>query len=47
MAAVECYAMFGPPPISDADEAKTALFAYGALALLAGGVDRLRQTTRG
>ena len=32
---------------SDVAEAKTALFAYGMLALLAGVVDRLRQTTRG
>jgi hypothetical protein len=47
MAAIELYAMFGPPPGSGTAEAETALFAYGVLALLAGAVDRLRQTTRG
>jgi hypothetical protein len=42
MAAVELYGVFGPPPASAAAEAKTALVAYGALALLAGLVDLTR-----
>lgn len=47
MAAVEVYATFGPPPASGADEARTALAAYGALALLAGLVDWGRGTIKG
>jgi hypothetical protein len=47
MAAIELYAMFGPPPASAVAEAQTALLAYGALALLAAIVDALRRTTRG
>jgi hypothetical protein len=47
MAAIELYAMFGPPPASSTAEAQTALLAYGALALLAAAVDGLRRTTRG
>jgi hypothetical protein len=42
MAAVEIYAVWGPAPASAAAEAKTALIAYGALALLAGFVDLSR-----
>ncbi|MGH6871111.1 MAG: hypothetical protein ACREHE_06345 [Rhizomicrobium sp.] len=42
MAAVELYGAFGPGPTSPAGEAETALAAYGALALLAGLVDRTR-----
>jgi hypothetical protein len=42
MAAVELYAVYGPPPASGAAEAQTALFAYGALAVLAGFVDLSR-----
>lgn len=42
MAAVELYAAFGPPPASDMAEARTALIAYGALAVLAGVVDLSR-----
>jgi len=42
MAAVEIYGVFGPPPVSPAAEAETALAAYGALALLAGLVDLTR-----
>ena len=47
MAAVELYAAFGPPAASPADQARTALLAYGALALLAGLVDRGRGTAKG
>ncbi len=47
MAAVEVYAVFGPPPASAAAEAQTALAAYGGLALLAGLVDWGRGTVRG
>jgi len=42
MAAVEIYAAFGPPPASDMVEARTALIAYGVLAILAGFVDLSR-----
>jgi hypothetical protein len=42
MAALEIYAAFGPPPASGAAEARTALFAYLVLALLAAGVDLSR-----
>lgn len=42
MAAVEIYAVLGPPPASPAAEAQTALAAYFALALLAGIVDLTR-----
>jgi hypothetical protein len=45
MAAVELYGVFGPPPVSPAAEAETALVAYGALALLAGLVDLTRTKT--
>jgi hypothetical protein len=44
MAAVEFYAAFGPMPATPAAEARTALFAYGILALLAGLVDWGRGT---
>jgi hypothetical protein len=47
MAGVELYAVFGPAPASAADEAKTALLAYGALAALAALVDWARGTVRG
>jgi hypothetical protein len=47
MAAVEFYAAFGPMPLTPAAEAQTALFAYGALALLAGLVDWGRGTLNG
>jgi membrane-bound metal-dependent hydrolase YbcI (DUF457 family) len=47
MAAVEVYAAFAPPPASPADQAYTALSAYGVLALLAGLVDWARGTTTG
>jgi hypothetical protein len=47
MAAVELYGSFGPPPTTPAAEAETALFAYGALALLAGLVDWGRGTLHG
>ena len=43
MTVVEIYAAFGPPPASGPVEAKTALFAYGVLALLAGFVDLSRK----
>jgi hypothetical protein len=43
MAAVEIYAVFGPPPASPAAEAETALVAYGVLALMAALVDLSRQ----
>jgi hypothetical protein len=46
MTAVEIYGVFGPPPASAADQAQTALLAYGALALLAGLVDWGRGTVR-
>jgi hypothetical protein len=42
MAAVEIYAAFGPAPASDMAEARTALIAYGVLALAAGLVDLSR-----
>jgi hypothetical protein len=42
MSLVEIYAMLGPEPASPQAEATTALFAYGALALLAGLVDLSR-----
>jgi hypothetical protein len=45
MAAVEIYAVFGPPPATPAAEAQTALAAYAALALLAGVVDLTRAKT--
>ena len=44
MAAVEVYGAFGPPPALPADEAHTALIAYGAIAVLAGLVDWARGT---
>lgn len=44
MAAVEIYAVFGPPPASPVAEAQTALLAYGLLAALAGLVDWARGT---
>ena len=47
MAAVEVYGVFGPPPASGADEARTALAAYGALAVLAGLADWGRGTAKG
>lgn len=47
MVTVELYAAFGPAPSSPAAEAKTALFAYGLLALLAGLVDWARGTAHG
>jgi membrane-bound metal-dependent hydrolase YbcI (DUF457 family) len=47
MVAVELYGAFGPVPESPSAEAQTALLAYGALALLAGLVDRGRGTARG
>ena len=47
MAAVEVYAMLGPAPESGAAEARTALLAYGLLALLAGLVDWARGTLKG
>jgi hypothetical protein len=47
MAAVELYAAFGPPASSPADQARTALLAYGTLVLLAGLVDWGRGTARG
>jgi hypothetical protein len=43
MAAVEIYAVFGPPPASPTAEAETALVAYGVLALMAALVDLSRQ----
>ena len=43
MAAVELYGAFGPLPASPAAEAQTALFAYFALALVAGLVDLSRK----
>lgn len=43
MAGVELYAAFGPPPVSGAAEARTALIAYGVLAALAGLVDLTRR----
>jgi hypothetical protein len=43
MCAVELYAAFGPEPASPAAEARTALAAYGALALVAGLVDLTRK----
>lgn len=43
MAALEVYAAFGPPPASPAAAARTALLAYGVLALLAGFVDLTRR----
>lgn len=44
MAGIEFYAVFGPPPVSGFAEARTALVAYGILALLAGLVDATRRT---
>ncbi len=46
MAAVELYGEFGPPPLTAAAEALTALLAYGALALLAALADWARGTVR-
>ena len=43
MAAVELYGAFGPEPASPQAEARTALLAYGVLALVAGLVDLTRQ----
>ena len=43
MAATEFYAAFGPEPASPAAAARTALLAYGLLALVAGLVDLTRQ----
>lgn len=42
MSAVEIYVAFGREPVSPAAEARTALVAYGALALAAGLVDLTR-----
>ncbi len=47
MAAIEFHAAFGPMPATPAAEARTALFPYGAPALLAGPVDRGRGTLNG
>ena len=47
MAAVELYGVFGPVPADPAEEARTALLAYGVLAALAGLVDWLRGTAKG
>jgi hypothetical protein len=43
MAGIQFYASFGPDPASALDEAWTALFAYVALAVLAGIVDLVRE----
>ncbi|HUO94029.1 MAG TPA: hypothetical protein VMU22_13965 [Rhizomicrobium sp.] len=45
MAGLEIYAAFGPEPVSPQAEARTALFAYGVLALVAGLVDLTREPT--
>ena len=45
MAAIETYAAFGPGPASPFDEARTALVAYAALAVVAGLVDWARGTS--
>lgn len=45
MAAVEVYAVFGPPPVSGFAEARTALAAYVVLVLFAGLVDLTREPT--
>jgi hypothetical protein len=47
MAAIELYAAFGPMPATPAAEARTALYAYAGLALLAGLVDWARGTLNG
>jgi hypothetical protein len=47
MTAVELYSAFGPLPPTPAAEAQTALFVYGALALLAGLLDWGRGTLNG
>ncbi len=46
MAVFQFYANFGPPPASPQAEAITALIAYTVLALLAAGVEALRQPSR-
>ncbi len=46
MAGVQVFANFGPPPVSAAAEAVTALVAYGALALLAALVEWTRRPKR-